>query len=121
MERQYRIGGAQYRPNGRVSCLGVQRQIDRPFEPRHIGEINEFPTGRKAREEIGKTLAIFGETRARREGLADVLMGGVAEEPLVDEPTDHREDRLERLVQGQNCVIAVDLQARLLLKATGFY
>jgi len=74
----------------------MQRHVDRPFEPRHVGKVDKIAAGRKAREEIGKAATIFCETGPRWEVFTNILVGSVRKKPLVDQPTDDRVGRLER-------------------------
>ena len=100
----------QRRRRERRRLRRMRRDIQQPFEPRHIGQIDELAAGWKPGQEVGEPVAVGKEAGLFRRIAADEFVGGVDEESLIDEPADHRKGILQHLLQRHEDVVAVDVQ-----------
>src|SRR5712692_3248994 len=90
----------------------MRRDIERPFEPCHIGKVLQGPAGLEAGEKCWEQASVLEEAGPRRRVGADILIGRIAEEPLVNETAHNGEGRLEcRRERGEH-MMAIDLNPR---------
>src|SRR2546426_7861929 len=89
------------------------RDIERPFELRHIGKVRQGTAGLEAGEKCWERASVLEEAGPRRGVGADILIGRIAEEPLVNETAHNGEGRLEcRRERGEH-MMAIDVKPRL--------
>src|SRR5439155_19616493 len=97
----------------RDHLVGMCRDIERPFELRHIRKVLQGPTGLKAGEKCWERASVLEEAGPRRRVGADILIGRIAEEPLVNETAHHGEGRLEGRRERGEHMMAIDVDPRL--------
>jgi len=103
----------------RNDVVGVGGDVHRPFQTRHVGQIGEMPARGKIREKLGELGAVLEQARALRWMAANERVGGVREEPGIDEPADDGIRRGERGRQRGEDVMTVDVEPGLDGNAVG--
>ena len=95
----------------RLGILGMERAIDRPFEPRHIGKIDKRRGRREIAQEFGKLGAIFDRARRRAAGAA--AMKEPAAPSKKSAPTRRCDGRIgqpQRVCQPGHESVAIDVE-----------
>src|SRR5947199_9003339 len=90
----------------------MRRDIERPFEPCHITKVLQGPARLETGEKCRERASILEEAGPRRLVDADILIGRIAEEPLVHETAHNREGRLERRRERGEHMMAIDANPR---------
>ena len=84
------------RQRQRSGVTGVERRIDRPFQPRNARQVRQRGRRREVGEEFGETGAVFVESGTLRRLCFNKEAGGALEERRADETIDRRIDQPER-------------------------
>ncbi len=112
-QRLARPGG---RPGERVepqrrAQWRVPGGVHRPFQARDIGQVRVVRDGGEGRQEVAEPAAILEQARPIGQVAGDELRGGEVEEASVNQPDDGGIGCGERLGQGDEGVVAIDLDA----------
>jgi hypothetical protein len=86
---------AQERGMDGGGVLGVLGAMQGPVQAGHVRKVQKVLTRRECLEELRQRRAVFDQARPGRRMGPDVLVGGVGEEALVEQPGDYRVSGLE--------------------------
>ena len=98
LERGHGLGGLRHVGRRQSRRVGrVPGGIEGPFQPGHIGKIDQRGGGRIALQECRERRAIGAEPGFLGRVSLDESDGGGLEKPVADQAMEHRIGRLERL------------------------